>query len=129
MTAPVITGLYTALLMLLMLALAANVVRWRLKAKVSLGDGGHRELTAAIRCHGNATEYVPLVVIGLALAEMLGAPTTAIHLYGGLFFIGRILHALGMSQQKVVNKARQLGIVLSWLVMLALPLHLIMLTL
>ena len=116
---------YTALFLLLMLALAANVVRWRMKAHVSLGDGGNKDLTAAVRCHGNAAEYVPLVLIGMGLLEMLGASNMAIHLYGGLFLLGRLVHPLGLSQKKKVNILRQLGIVISWGVMLALAIHLL----
>lgn len=122
---PDITALYTALFLLLMLALAANVVRWRMKAQVSLGDGGNKDLSAAIRCHGNATEYVPLVLVGMALLEMLGASNMAMHLYGGLFLLGRLAHPLGLSQKRKVNALRQLGIVLSWGVMLALAVHLL----
>ena len=108
-----------------MLALAANVVRWRMKAHVSLGDGGNKDLTAAVRCHGNAAEYVPLVLIGMGLLEMLGASNMAIHLYGGLFLLGRLVHPLGLSQKKKVNILRQLGIVISWGVMLVLAIHLL----
>ena len=122
---PDITALYTALFLLLMLALAANVVRWRMKAHVSLGDGGNKDLTAAVRCHGNAAEYVPLVLVGMGLLEMLGTSNMAIHLYGGLFLRGRLAHPLGLSQRKKVNILRQLGIVISWGVMLALAIHLL----
>ena len=122
---PDITALYTALFLLLMLALAANVVRWRMKAHVSLGDGGNKDLTAAVRCHGNAAEYVPLVLVGMGLLEMLGTSNMAIHLYGGLFLLGRLAHPLGLSQRKKVNILRQLGIVISWGVMLALAIHLL----
>ncbi|MCC1497925.1 MAPEG family protein [Alcanivorax sp. 1008] len=122
---PDITALYTALFLLLMLALAANVVRWRLKAKISLGDGGNKDLAGAMRCHGNATEYVPLVLLGMALLEMLGASNMAMHLYGGLFLLARLAHALGMSQPKKVNVLRQLGIVISWGIMLSVAVHLL----
>jgi uncharacterized protein len=126
---PTITGFYTALMLLLLLSLAANVVRWRLTAKVSLGDGGHRDLGAAIRAHGNAAEYIPMVLLAMALLEMLGASATALHLYGATFFVARAIHPIGMTAPKKVNKARQLGIVLSWLVMLTVALHLLILTL
>ena len=67
-----ITALYTGLFILLLLALAANVVRNRLSGHVSLGDGGNPSLQKAVRAHGNATEYVPIVLIGLAVLENLG---------------------------------------------------------
>ncbi|MCH8543043.1 MAG: MAPEG family protein [Alcanivorax sp.] len=120
-----VTALYTGLFLLLMTVLAANVVRQRLGGKVSLGDGGNRTLTQAIRAHGNATEYVPLVLIGLAVLELTGTSGAALHLYGGLFFLGRLLHAAGMTRPSDVNKARQAGIALSWLVMVGMAVHLI----
>lgn len=120
-----VSALYTGLFLLLMLALAANVVRQRLRGQVSMGDGGNPTLAQAIRAHGNAAEYVPLVLIGLAVLELTGAPATVLHLYGGLFFLGRLLHAIGMTRPRAVNKARQLGIALSWLIMLAMAIHLI----
>ncbi|PKM21581.1 MAG: hypothetical protein CVV10_08655 [Gammaproteobacteria bacterium HGW-Gammaproteobacteria-14] len=122
---PVITAFYTALLLLLMLALAINVVRWRLKAKVSFGDGGNRDLNAAIRAHGNASEHIPLVVIGLALLEMHGASALAIHGYGATFVLARVIHPLGLMRPRAVNRVRQLGVVLTWLVMLGLAAHLL----
>jgi uncharacterized membrane protein YecN with MAPEG domain len=120
-----VTGLYTALFLLLMLALAANVVRLRIREGVSLGDGDNKQLRSAIRAHGNAAEYVPLVLIGMAALETLTATQTALYLYGSVFFIARVLHFAGLSQAKSVTKMRQGGIVLSWLVMLALSVHLL----
>ena len=120
-----VTALYTGLFLLLMTVLAANVVRQRLGGQVSLGDGGNKTLNQAIRAHGNATEYVPLVLIGLAVLELTGTSGTALHLYGGIFFLARLLHAAGMTRPGAVNKARQAGIALSWLVMVGMAVHLI----
>ncbi|HCO65571.1 MAG TPA: hypothetical protein DIT60_12395, partial [Alcanivorax sp.] len=63
------TALYAALAALIILALAANVVRLRLRHGVSLGDGGRGELNRAIRAHGNAVEYTPVILILMALLE------------------------------------------------------------
>lgn len=121
-----VTALYTALFLLLMVALAANVVRLRMSEGVSLGDGDNKRLRAAIRTHGNATEYVPLVLIGMAILEGLGVAPSLLFLYGGVFFLGRILHVLGLAQARSVNKLRQSGIVLSWLTMITLAIHLLL---
>mgnify|MGYP006233553957 FL=1 len=66
-----ITALYAALCGFLVVALAANVVRYRLGKKVSLGDGGHKDVNRAIRAHGNTVEYIPLALILMALLEIL----------------------------------------------------------
>ena len=124
---PDVTALYLALFLLLMLALAINVVRWRWKAHVSLGDGDHRDLRAAIRSHGNAAEYVPLVLLAMAVVEMLGAPESAMHIYGSAFLLARVLHPIGLSQRKTVNKLRQVGVLGTWVTMVALAVHLLVL--
>lgn len=120
-----ITAFYTALFLLLMIALAANVVRQRMLQKVSLGDGGKPPLQQAIRAHANAAEYIPLVLIGMGALESLGGSASALYLYGSVFFLGRLSHAIGLGRPNPVNKLRQGGIVLSWLVMLVLAIHLL----
>ena len=126
---PQITALYTALCLLLLLALAANVVRQRLKHGVSLGDAGNKEVTLAMRTHANAAEYMPMVLLALAILELLGGSSTAIHAYGAVFFVGRVLHAVGMNMKPSANRWRQAGIVLSWLVMLGLAGQLLLVSL
>lgn len=120
-----VSALYTGLFLLLMLALAINVVRLRMSEGVSMGDGDNNKLRAAVRSHGNAAEYVPLVLIGMAMLEGLGVSASLLFLYGGVFFLGRILHVLGLAAERSVNKMRQMGIVLSWLTMLVMAIHLL----
>ena len=122
---PQITALYTALCLLLLVALAFNVVRNRLKHGVSLGDAGNKDVTRAMRTHANATEYMPIVLLALAILELLGGSSTALHAYGAVFFIGRVLHAVGMNMKPSANRWRQAGIALSWLVMLGLSVQLV----
>ena len=117
MTFPV-TALYTALQLLLLLALAINVVRWRRHAQVSLGDGDHKELRKAIRSHANAAEHVPLALLGLALLEGNQASTWLLHGLGATLFVARIMHAAGLNAQRSINPWRQLGVLLTWVVML-----------
>ncbi|MGB1221758.1 MAG: MAPEG family protein [Alcanivoracaceae bacterium] len=125
MTTLPVTSLYTALLLLLLLALAVNVVRWRRQAQVSLGDGDHADLRRAIRAHGNAIEHIPPVMIGLALLEMSGASVLLLHGYGAVFFIARAMHPLGLVRKPSVNAPRQLGVLVTWIVMLAIAVHLL----
>src|SRR5690606_32803895 len=120
-----VTALYTGLFLLLLLALAANVVKNRLRGQVSLGDGGKPALQQAVRAHGNAAEYIPIVLIGLGILENLGTSPAMLHLYGAVFFIGRLMHAWGLAQPNTTNNARKGGIVLSWLVMLVMALQLL----
>lgn len=125
MTSLPVTSLYTALLLLLLLALAMNVVRWRRQAQVALGDGQNKDLIRAIRAHGNASEHVPVVLIGLALLELAGSSPVVLHGYGAVFFIARVMHPLGLMRKPSVNAPRQLGVLVTWLVMLAMAIHLL----
>jgi uncharacterized membrane protein YecN with MAPEG domain len=114
-----ITALYAALSGFLIIALAANVVRLRLAKKVSLGDGGHEDVSRAIRAHGNTIEYLPLALILMALLEINGGSSTALHSYGILLVGGRVVYSYGMLvPRSSANLARQLGVVTSWLVIL-----------
>ena len=114
-----ITALYAALSGFLIIALAANVVRLRLAKKVSLGDGGHKDVSRAIRAHGNTIEYLPLALILMALLEINGGGSTALHSYGILLVGGRVVYSYGMLvPRSSANLARQLGVVTSWLVIL-----------
>ncbi|WP_303760152.1 MAPEG family protein [Alcanivorax jadensis] len=114
-----ITALYAALSGFLIIALAANVVRFRLSKHVSLGDGGHKDGNRAIRAHGNTIEYIPLALILMALLEINGGGSTALHIYGILLVGGRIIYSYGMLiPRSSANLARQLGVVTSWLVIL-----------
>jgi len=115
-----ITAIYAALSAFLVIALAANVVRYRLSKHVSLGDGGHKDVTRAIRAHGNTVEYVPLALILMALLELNGASDMAMHIYGITLVAGRALYGYGMLFPKPsANLPRQIGVVTSWLVILA----------
>ncbi len=126
MTLPV-TALYTALFLILMVGLSIQVVRTRMREGVSLGDGDSKPLRQAIRVHGNAAEHIPFVLIGLGALESLSASTTALLLYGAVFFLARLAHVAGLSRRRTVNPLRQGGVLVSWLIMLVLAVHLLML--
>jgi uncharacterized membrane protein YecN with MAPEG domain len=75
--------------------LTLYVGRMRGRKKISLGDGGDPELTAAIRAHGNLLELAPFTLLllfmmhgpmGHRLADILAI----------LLVVARLLHAGGM---------------------------------
>lgn len=92
-----IAALYIALNLLLAPVLMYRVGQVRIGKKINLGDGGDDLMLSRIRAHGNFTENAPLALIGLMGLAMLGAHPIAIHVFGAAFFIGRVLHAMGMS--------------------------------
>jgi uncharacterized protein len=91
-----ITGLYAALLAIMFIALTVNVVVSRRSAGVALGDNGPHSMLRRVRAHGNFTESAPLFIILMALAEMQGMHTMAVHGHGALFVLGRVLHAYSL---------------------------------
>lgn len=110
-----ITALYAALLGLLLLALGLRVSFKRIRANISLGDGEGKlpDLRAAIRMHGNAAETIPVGLILLLLAEMLGYSAYILHGIGGTLLVGRILHPLGLAGEGRHFWARRLGMILT----------------
>lgn len=111
-------ALYAALNAVIILALALLVVRARRRHKVQLGDGGNPELLRAQRAHGNAIEYVPLILILLLTLAGLKASLVVVHVIGGLLTFGRLLHAIGLSRSSGVSIGRAGGILLTWTALL-----------
>ena len=112
-------ALWTGLNLLLLLVLSLLVVRQRRAHKVMIGDDGVPELVRASRAFGNAAEYVPICLVGLAVLAAVGAPALVIHALGGALFIGRLGHAVGLSRSSGATPGRALGTLFTWLVMLA----------
>lgn len=86
-------------------------------------DSSAAALATAIRIHGNASEYIPPVLIGLLALAFLEAPVWSLHTIGIAFTVARLLHVIGMGGGPLVM--RQLGIALSWTVMVSVSLALL----
>jgi hypothetical protein len=104
-----ITALWAGPLALLFVALSYQVVRMRHRFKQGLGDGGHPPLQRAIRVHGNFAEYVPFILLLLALCELTGAPAWALHTFGATALTARLLHAWGVSGKSGTSIGRYWG--------------------
>ncbi len=117
-----ITALYAAIFALLMMALAINVTVYRVRLRISVGDGGNAQMLRMIRLHGNAVEYVPITLLLMLLYELNGGSHTALHAAGLAMLIARIVHAWGLSLSDVPNKSRKIGQSLTWLTVIALTL-------
>lgn len=90
-----VTLLYGGLSALLLITLSTYVSAQRGKYKSYIGDAPPVELQRVIRAHGNATEYVPIGILMLLVLELSGLGSTALHVLGGGFLAGRVLHAAG----------------------------------
>lgn len=86
-------ALYAGLNALILFWLTRAVVSRRLRLKVLLGDGGEPELARAMRGQANFAELVPMALLLLLVAALMGAPGWAIHLLGAVLTGARLLHA------------------------------------
>lgn len=121
-----IAGFYAGLCALLVLVLAMRVMWLRGREGVGLGDGGHAGLERAIRMHANATEYVPLALLLLALLAFEGTRPAWLHAFGIVLVVARLLHAFGLSRASGTSFGRASGAGLTVLVMLAMAVLLIL---
>jgi uncharacterized membrane protein YecN with MAPEG domain len=115
---PHVTLLYGSLLTLLVTTLGMNVTRVRIKLQVGADGVPPKPLFFAIRAHGNAVEWTPVLVVMLLVLELSGAPSLWLHVAGGVLLLGRVLHALGFVTKL---KTSVPGIALTWVVALWLP--------
>lgn len=118
-----ITGLYASLTGLLIVVLAYRVVKLRRSQKIGLGDGGNRALVIAGRVHANLVENAPIVLILMMLVETGGLATFYLHCLGSVWIVGRLLHAIGLTQGKGgYHFGRFWGVLLTWGVIVVLAL-------
>ena len=92
-----ITGTYVSLLALLLVTLSCRVMALRgtpIFKWFAFGNDGEQSLRRAIRGHGNLIEYAPIFLILMLVAEMGGLKETALHSYGIVFFVARLMHGL-----------------------------------
>jgi uncharacterized membrane protein YecN with MAPEG domain len=106
-----------SVLTLLCICLIVWVGMGRGKYKVSIGDGGHADLTTRMRTHANFVEYVPLLLILMGLLELAGANNMVLSLFGAALVLFRILHAVGMPRP-APNPCRAIGAAGSMLLLL-----------
>ena len=115
-----ITLLAACVLGLILVVLSLEIVRLRLKTKVSLGTGSEERsaLVVAVRAHGNFVEHVPFSLILLGLLEREAVGMTTIAGLGGVLLVSRLLHIIGIGI-KGVNPFRSIGVVLQWVFFIA----------
>ena len=129
MTTFQIVALYVALHLILLPILMFRVGQVRIKEKISLCDGENPALFARIRAHGNYVETTPFALIGLFALAMIGAHHVALHLFGAIFLIGRLLHVHGMAQTGSNGKGRLIGTMMTLFTFFGTALYLLFLIL
>ena len=87
---PGIYFVYAGILAIVLFVLSMRVINNRVRAQVNLLDGGDEALTRAMRVHGNFAEYVPFVLLLMALAEIQGGSGLFIHVLGTVLIVCRL---------------------------------------
>jgi uncharacterized membrane protein YecN with MAPEG domain len=112
----IITPFYAGLLAFWFLILSVRVVQRR-QAGIVLGDGGDARMLRLIRGHGNFAEYVPLILLMMALLELGHTSTYVLHALGLGLLAARLLHGLALSFTQHFRFGRLFGAALTFLVL------------
>ena len=92
-----ITGLYAGALGVFMMILALRVIALRgnpIFGFLRRASDGEEALARAIRGHGNLTEYAPIFLILLLVAEQTSVAPWALHACAICFCMGRLMHGI-----------------------------------
>lgn len=116
----IITATTASLLTFVYVFLAFKVIALRRTEKIALGDGGVQKLQAAIRAHGNFSEYVPLSLVLMALLELDHFASTALMVVALALVLGRVLHAVSVLSNPQRFKFRVLGMQLTFATLVSL---------
>jgi uncharacterized membrane protein YecN with MAPEG domain len=109
-----ITPVYAALAALFYFALSVNAARARRRYRIPVGDGGDERMIRAARVHGNFAEYVPFVLLLMALLEHVGIAASIVHGAGICLLAGRVAHAAGVSRTPEDFRFRVAGMALTF---------------
>lgn len=115
-----ITAIYASILALIIIWLSYNVVVFRRKKGVDLGDGGDTDGIRHIRAQQNTLEYIPITLILFAAYELNNGNHYLLHALGLTLVIARIIYPLGLVNKKGKSFGRFYGTSLTWLVLLIL---------
>ena len=105
--------IYSAMCLLLYLALSVNAAMTRRKSGIAIGESNNEKLARAVRAHSNFAEYTPLFLIAFILLESAGVSSQFLTSAGVAFLLGRIFHAYSMFAQK--GLFRVLGMMLTFI--------------
>jgi len=112
----IITPFYAGLLALWFLVLSARVVqrRW---GGITLGDGGDPRMLRLMRGHANFAEYVPLILLLMALLELGHTSKYILHAAGITLLVARLLHGYALSFRDKFQFGRFYGAALTFTVL------------
>jgi uncharacterized protein len=117
MTVPV-TAFTAAVCAIMLLILAIDTVRHRMRAQAAFGDAGDAKLISASRAHANLAEHAPIVLIMMGCLELAHAYHPLLMGLGALFLLGRVAHIFGLYMPVSTKPPlpRSIGVMVTWLV-------------
>lgn len=122
-----VTSLYAALAALFLIVLSVIVIRHRYRTQTSIG-GNDDKMARAIRVQANFTEYVPMILILMACAELFKGSVYLLHIAGIAMLVGRLCHAYSLMVVEPGSKRfqfRMIGMILTFSVLGVLALWLL----
>lgn len=112
----IVTPIYAGILAILFFVLSMRVVALRGHG-ASLGDGGDPRLQRRIRAHGNFAEYVPLILVMMAMLELSRFSTYLLHGLGIALVVARLLHGYALSYSERFKFGRFWGTAITYTVL------------
>lgn len=114
-----VTTFTAAICGLIYLVLSYRVSQTRMSEKIAMGDGGNLDLIARMRTQANFGEYVPIILILMALIEFETGYSVLLGITSAVLILARVLHALGMARPSP-NPFRVSGTAATWITLLIL---------
>lgn len=113
---PKVTMIYAGLCGILYFILTAMVIRLRNITKTGLGHDTNpaSPLFRAVRIHGNFAEFVPFILLLMALDEMSGRSLLVMHIFGALLVSARIYHYIGVTKSHTKSFGRMFGAIVTF---------------
>ncbi len=109
-----IVSAYASLLALLFVGLSVRTLRLRRSLRIAIGDAGNQRMLRAMRVHSNFAEYVPLALLLIFFVERAGAPVLLVHALCLCLLVGRLVHAIGVSQVDEDYRLRVFGMAMTF---------------
>ena len=91
-----VTLVTAAVFGLMLVALGLYVIRGRFKHLIAYGDQGNTDMAIRMRTQANFIEYVPMVLVLMALLEISDANQIILGVAAAVLVVIRIMHAVGM---------------------------------
>lgn len=92
MTVPEVTIIFIAIFAIFQVIITAVTGAGRIKNEVHFYDEGDIDLRRKVRAHGNFTETVPITLLAMAGAEILGTSAALMWAGGSILLTGRLWH-------------------------------------